>query len=154
MVDVARRINARPKTPGEWDEIEAEIVKIQRLTPNIWYGEYLRNKVAEVRRGGRRLSLNRITWSCAARRPMTVRNNSSPNLAVSRVCSGNRAPPRPAPGQPSDALAANIAEQPLELATIINAFRARLSSSRRTRRRRFDQCAGRRPIIAPFRPGR
>ena len=27
---------------------------IQRLTPNIWYGEYLRNKVAEVRRSGRR----------------------------------------------------------------------------------------------------
>jgi hypothetical protein len=50
MVEVARRVNARPKSSREWDEIEAEIVSIQRLTPNIWYGEYLRNKVAEVRR--------------------------------------------------------------------------------------------------------
>jgi len=50
MVEVARRINARPKSAREWDEIEGEIVSIQRLSPNIWYGEYLRNKVAEVRR--------------------------------------------------------------------------------------------------------
>ena len=53
MVDVARRINLRPRTNREWDEIASEIGTIQRLTPNIWYGEYLRGKVAEVRRSGR-----------------------------------------------------------------------------------------------------
>jgi hypothetical protein len=54
MVEVARKINLRPRTAREWDEIEAEIVSVQRLSPNIWYGEYLRNKVAEVRKKGRR----------------------------------------------------------------------------------------------------
>jgi hypothetical protein len=54
MVEVARRINLRPQSTQEWDEIAAEIGNIQRLAPNIWYGEYLRNKVAEVRRTGRR----------------------------------------------------------------------------------------------------
>ena len=53
MVEVANRINLRPRTTREWDEIESEIGSIQRLAPNIWYGEYLRNKVAEVRRSGR-----------------------------------------------------------------------------------------------------
>jgi hypothetical protein len=53
MVGVARRINARPRTTREWDEIASEIASIQRLTPNIWYGEYLRKKLAEVRRSGR-----------------------------------------------------------------------------------------------------
>jgi hypothetical protein len=54
MVEVARRINLRPRSKRDWDQIEAEIVDIQRLSPNIWYGEYLRNKVSEVRRLGRR----------------------------------------------------------------------------------------------------
>ncbi len=54
MVDVAQRINARPQTSREWDEIDKEIQSIQRLAPNLWYGEYLRNKVAEVRTGRRR----------------------------------------------------------------------------------------------------
>ncbi len=50
IVGVAKRINARPKTANEWDEIEAEIQNIQRLAPKLWYGEYLRNKLAEVRK--------------------------------------------------------------------------------------------------------
>ncbi len=50
IVGVAKRINARPKTADEWDEIEAEIQNIQRLAPKLWYGEYLRNKLAEVRK--------------------------------------------------------------------------------------------------------
>jgi hypothetical protein len=52
-VEVVRIINAGVHTPGEWDRIEAEIQSVQRLTPNSWYGEYLRSKVAEVRRGAR-----------------------------------------------------------------------------------------------------
>jgi hypothetical protein len=51
---VVRRINARPGSAREWDEIEAEIRSIQRLTPGLWYGEYLLNKVAEARRTRRR----------------------------------------------------------------------------------------------------
>jgi hypothetical protein len=50
MVDVARRVNLRPQSAQEWEAIATEIANIQRLSPNIWYGEYLRNKIAEVRR--------------------------------------------------------------------------------------------------------
>src|SRR5262249_40382969 len=55
IVGVATRMNARPKTAKEWDEIEAEIQNIQRLAPNLWYGEYLRNRLAEVRKGRSRI---------------------------------------------------------------------------------------------------
>ena len=51
IVGVAVRMNARPKSTREWDELEAEIQSIQRLAPNLWYGEYLRNKLTEVRQG-------------------------------------------------------------------------------------------------------
>jgi hypothetical protein len=53
-VAVVRSINAAPHAAREWDQIEAEIQSIQLLCPQSWFGEYLRNKVAEVRRGGRR----------------------------------------------------------------------------------------------------
>jgi hypothetical protein len=48
-VAVVARINARPSSDGEWDDIEQEIHSIQRLTPGNWYGEYLLNRVAEAR---------------------------------------------------------------------------------------------------------
>ena len=51
IVGVATRMNARPKSAQEWDEIEAEIQSIQRLAPNLWCGEYLRDRLAEVRKG-------------------------------------------------------------------------------------------------------
>jgi hypothetical protein len=54
MVDVALRMNARPRSASEWDQIEAEIQNIQQLAPKLWYGEYLRNKLGEVRQGQRR----------------------------------------------------------------------------------------------------
>jgi len=54
MVDVAQRMNAHPRSSREWDDIETEIQAIQRLAPNLWYGEYLRNKFAEVRQARRR----------------------------------------------------------------------------------------------------
>ncbi len=53
MDEVAQRINSHPRSPQEWDEIEAEIQDIQRLVPKLWYGEYLRKVVAEARRGRR-----------------------------------------------------------------------------------------------------
>ena len=40
----------------EWDEIEADVQMIQRLTPGNWVGEYLRNLVAEGRGGAPRPS--------------------------------------------------------------------------------------------------
>lgn len=52
-VAVVARINAHPRTDREWDNIEQEIRSVQRLTPGNWYGEYLQNRVAEARRGGR-----------------------------------------------------------------------------------------------------
>jgi hypothetical protein len=55
IVGVAVRMNAKPKSTREWDEIEAEIQSIQRLAPNLWYAEYLRNKLAEVRQGRSRM---------------------------------------------------------------------------------------------------
>jgi hypothetical protein len=54
MVDVALRMNARPHSSTEWDEIEAEIQSIQQLAPKLWYGEYLRSKFTELRQGQRR----------------------------------------------------------------------------------------------------
>ena len=52
-VAVVALINAHPRTDREWDEIEREVRSIQKLTPGNWYGEYLQNRVAEARRGGR-----------------------------------------------------------------------------------------------------
>jgi hypothetical protein len=57
-VAVVARINAHPRSDREWDDIEQEIHSIQRLTPGNWYGEYLLNRVAEARRGGKPPSRN------------------------------------------------------------------------------------------------
>jgi len=46
-IDVARRINARPKTEAEWASIDAEIDQIRALNPSNWLGEYLRNRAAD-----------------------------------------------------------------------------------------------------------
>jgi hypothetical protein len=51
MLDVAQRINSRPRTAREWDEIDAEIQGIRQLVPEHWMGEYLRNIAAEARHG-------------------------------------------------------------------------------------------------------
>jgi hypothetical protein len=50
---VVRRINARPRTPQEWADIDAEIQRIRALSPNHWYGEYLRNRAADRPSGAR-----------------------------------------------------------------------------------------------------
>ncbi len=59
MVSVATRMNARPQSDREWTEIEAEIQSIQRLAPKLWYGEYLRNRLAEARKSRSRLPAKR-----------------------------------------------------------------------------------------------
>ncbi len=57
--EVCRKINGRPRSSAEWDAIEAEVRAIRQLTPGHWIGEYLRNKVAEERGGGRRAAAAR-----------------------------------------------------------------------------------------------
>ncbi len=47
-------INRGPRSQREWDQIVEELQSIQRLAPKGWYGEYLRNLVAEARRKGPR----------------------------------------------------------------------------------------------------
>jgi tetratricopeptide (TPR) repeat protein len=54
MVGVVERINAGAKSEAEWTEIRAEIDAIRKLSPKNWYGEYLRNLVAELTASGRR----------------------------------------------------------------------------------------------------
>jgi hypothetical protein len=44
--EVVRRINARPAA-SDWPEIQAEIEEIRRLSPQMWFGEYLRNLASE-----------------------------------------------------------------------------------------------------------
>jgi hypothetical protein len=116
MVEVVRRVNARPKSAREWDAIEAEIVSIQRLTPHIWYGEYLRNKVAEVRRNGRR---------SLARADNLVVRGSAPDENQSQQEASPRRFPRllgkqradsQSPERTGDAPAASNTELPLKLA--------------------------------------
>ncbi len=55
---IVAKINARPRTSAEWDAIEAEIAETQKQNPGKWFGEYLHNKVSELRpprKGGDRL---------------------------------------------------------------------------------------------------
>ena len=52
MAGIVTRMNARPKSAQEWDEIEAEIQSIKQLAPKLWYGEYLRKRLVEVRKSG------------------------------------------------------------------------------------------------------
>jgi hypothetical protein len=47
LVRVVNRINAKPSTPREWAEIDAELKQIETLSPKSWYADYLRNLVAE-----------------------------------------------------------------------------------------------------------
>jgi hypothetical protein len=53
LAAVVKRINANPTSPDEWKRIDAEIQQIRALSPNNWFGEYLRNLTAE-RAPGRR----------------------------------------------------------------------------------------------------
>jgi hypothetical protein len=45
--EVVRRINANPHTTQEWAAIQAEVDRIRTLSPNNWFGEYLRNLATE-----------------------------------------------------------------------------------------------------------
>jgi hypothetical protein len=47
-------INKGPRSQREWNQIHEELESIQRLAPKVWYGEYFRDKMAELRRKGSR----------------------------------------------------------------------------------------------------
>jgi hypothetical protein len=96
-VAVVGRINSHPGSDRQWDEIEGEIRSIQRLVPGNWYGEYLLNRVAEARRGGR-----------PASRPgrLVIRGSApeeSPTAKLPRMRGqSSPSPASPAPDAPSE----------------------------------------------------
>lgn len=50
---IVARINSGPKSKAEWDLIEREIQSVDRLTPDHWFVDYLRDLVADTRAGKR-----------------------------------------------------------------------------------------------------
>jgi hypothetical protein len=48
MYDVVRRLNESPATDQEWKAIQAEILEIRKISPKMWYAEYLRRLVVEL----------------------------------------------------------------------------------------------------------
>jgi hypothetical protein len=115
-VAVARRIEARPRSAREWDEIEGEVQSIQRLAPRIWLGEYLRNKVAETRRAGRR------PWARAD--DLVVRGSAPDEVPaqpqrfgrlLGRTRGASAAAPQVGGGTASNPSVAPASEQPLNL---------------------------------------
>jgi len=71
--EVARRIDAKPKSEAEWVKIDAEIEQIRALAPNNWLGDYLRNR--------------------ASARP-SARKSSKAGPTIVRAASPEEAPPR------------------------------------------------------------
>jgi len=104
-VAVVGRINAHPRSDREWEDIEQEIRSIQRLTPGNWYGEYLQNRVAEARRGGRG----------SARTGKLVVRGSAPDENPPPRFPRLLARARPAPASPRGATSEGAGEQPLGL---------------------------------------
>ena len=87
-VEVVRRINARPDTSREWEEIESEVQSIQQLTPKSWYGEYLRSKVAEARRSSPRPASQSSNLAVRGSAPDEVERSNFPRrLGKSRAAS-------------------------------------------------------------------
>ena len=44
---LVERINKRPTDAGEWSEIQAELLAIQKIQPDFWFAEYLTDLVKE-----------------------------------------------------------------------------------------------------------
>lgn len=107
-VAVVARINAHPRSDREWEDIEQEIRSIQRLTPGNWYGEYLQNRVAEARRGGRG----------SARTGKLVVRGSAPDENPPPRFPRLLARARPAPASPQGATSEGAGEQPLGLPAV------------------------------------
>jgi len=120
MVDVAVRMNARPRSSREWDEIEAEIQGIQRLAPNLWYGEYLRNKLAEVRQGRRRPRAQSENLVVRGSAPDESQSQSQPRrfprlFGNSSAATASQPRTTPAPVSQAQASPPDNADRPLSL---------------------------------------
>ena len=82
---------SRPRSAREWDDIEAEVRSIQRLTPGNWYAEYLINKIAEARHARRR--------PAAASDGMVVRGSAPEEPSPQLQPEAQAQPPAPAPSR-------------------------------------------------------
>ncbi len=84
--EVARRIDAKPKTEAEWASIDAEITQIRALAPTNWLGEYLRNR-ASARPSARKASKGGSTIVRAASpdEAPAPRSNRAPRAAAAPV---------------------------------------------------------------------
>lgn len=101
-------IKQGPRSQREWDQILEELESIQRLTPSSWYGEYLRDKVAEVRRKGPRALPQSNDLVVRASAPDDAEPKRYPRLLGK--LKGRTQPQPDAASQP-----ARPVEQPLEL---------------------------------------
>ena len=97
----------------EWDEIQAEVQDIRRLTPNHWIGEYLRNLVAESRVVGQRPAARSSNLVVRGSEPEEV---PAPTSRLPRLLRRARgaAPPQPNPGASMPTSPPPV-EQPLNL---------------------------------------
>ena len=99
-VDLVRRINANPTTAEEWASIDAEIKSVHKLSPKNWYGEYLRNCVAERSRGARRPASDQVVLRGSAPEEPPVDKPGAIKAATASTCAG-------LPGKPSRAAPAS-----------------------------------------------
>jgi len=101
-------INRGPRSQREWDQIVEELASIQRLAPKGWYGEYLRNLIAEVRRKGPRAQPQSENLVVRGSAPDDTQPKRFPRF-LGKGRSRTNPQPEAAPQ------AAVAAEQPLEL---------------------------------------
>ena len=92
-VDLVRRINANPTTAEEWASIDAEIKSVQKLSPNNWYGEYLRNCVAERSRGARRPASDQVVLRGSAPEEPPADKPGAIKASTASTCAGSPASP-------------------------------------------------------------
>jgi hypothetical protein len=90
-VAVVKRINAQPASAEEWAQINAEIDRIQQLSPKLWYTDYLRNLAAERSKGPNRSRSNKVV----------VRGAAPEEPADAYAPPGAAAGRGPAPAQPA-----------------------------------------------------
>jgi hypothetical protein len=103
--EVVRQINARPSTPQEWARIDAEIQRIRALSPNNWYGEYLRNRAADRPASGRGGKTKGIVFrgSAPEEPPVKVKPALKPPLPPGPAPNGGTRSPVEAPQKPLQA---------------------------------------------------
>ena len=89
--EVARRIDAKPKSEADWVKIDAEIEQIRALAPNNWLGDYLRNR-ASARPSARK----------SPKAGPTIVRAASPEEAPPRSGRAARSVPVPAPAPGSE----------------------------------------------------